>query len=74
MRFGSFLILFSRKKRKKKRKGKMKMASAQALPYSRKQEHLEARKRQLEEFHKEKAAEKGKKSASTPKPMFLMLA
>ncbi|KAG4214801.1 hypothetical protein ERO13_A01G140678v2 [Gossypium hirsutum] len=28
----------------------------------------------LEEFHKEKAAEKGKKSASTPKPMFLMLA
>ncbi|TYH31260.1 hypothetical protein ES288_A01G159800v1 [Gossypium darwinii] len=29
---------------------------------------------QLEEFHKEKAAEKAKKSASTPKPMFLMLA
>ncbi|KAK5845825.1 hypothetical protein PVK06_002055 [Gossypium arboreum] len=53
----------------------MKMASAQALPSSWKQEHLEARKRQqLEEFRKEKAAEKAKKSESTPKPMFLMLA
>ncbi|PPE01351.1 hypothetical protein GOBAR_DD01595 [Gossypium barbadense] len=41
------------------------MASAQALPYSRKQEHLEAGKRRLEEFRKKKVAEKTKKAAST---------
>ncbi|TYJ45094.1 hypothetical protein E1A91_A02G031900v1 [Gossypium mustelinum] len=41
------------------------MASAQALPSSRKQEHLEAGKRRLEEFRKKKAAEKAKKAAST---------
>ncbi|TYJ39769.1 hypothetical protein E1A91_A04G092300v1 [Gossypium mustelinum] len=43
----------------------MKMASAQALPSSRKQEHLEAGKHRLEEFHKKKTAEKAKKAAST---------
>ncbi|TYH22062.1 hypothetical protein ES288_A04G096900v1 [Gossypium darwinii] len=42
----------------------MKMASAQALPSSRKQEHLEAGKHRLEEFHKKKTAEKAKKAAS----------
>ncbi|XWS09070.1 hypothetical protein CRYUN_Cryun40dG0054500 [Craigia yunnanensis] len=41
------------------------MASAQVLPSSRKQEHLEAGKRQLEEFRKKKAAERAKKAAST---------
>ncbi|XP_052483939.1 protein BLISTER isoform X2 [Gossypium raimondii] len=41
------------------------MASAQALPSSRKQEHLEAGKRRLEEFRKKKAAEKAKKAALT---------
>ncbi|KAK9003458.1 hypothetical protein V6N11_061020 [Hibiscus sabdariffa] len=41
------------------------MASAQVLPSSRKQEHLEAGKRRLEEFRKKKAAEKAKKAAST---------
>ncbi|KAK8308208.1 hypothetical protein V6Z12_D02G041600 [Gossypium hirsutum] len=41
------------------------MASAQALPSSRKQEHLEAGKRRLEEFRKKKAAEKAKKAAPT---------
>ncbi|KAI4369728.1 hypothetical protein MLD38_018142 [Melastoma candidum] len=40
------------------------MASAQVLPNSRKQEHLEAGKRRLEEFRKKKAAEKTKKAAS----------
>ncbi|CAK9184258.1 unnamed protein product [Ilex paraguariensis] len=39
------------------------MASAQVLPNSRKQEHLEAGKRRLEEFRKKKAAEKAKKAA-----------
>nr|KJB23751.1 hypothetical protein B456_004G113400 [Gossypium raimondii] len=43
----------------------MKMASVEALPSSRKQEHLEAEKRRLEEFRKKKAAEKAKKAAST---------
>ncbi|KAB2093480.1 hypothetical protein E1A91_A02G099000v1 [Gossypium mustelinum] len=64
MRFGSILIFFSRN-RKKERKGKMKMASAQALPSSRKQKHLEAGKHRLEEFYKKNAAEKAKKAAST---------
>ncbi|KAK8585616.1 hypothetical protein V6N13_050591 [Hibiscus sabdariffa] len=41
------------------------MASAQVLPSLRKQEHLEAGKRRLEEFRKKKAAEKAKKAAST---------
>ncbi|XVE84809.1 hypothetical protein DITRI_Ditri17bG0042500 [Diplodiscus trichospermus] len=41
------------------------MASAQVLPSSRKQEHLEAGKRRLEEFRKKKAAERAKKAAST---------
>lgn len=44
------------------------MASAQVLPGSRKQEHLEAGKRRLEEFRKKKAAEKAKKAASTTQP------
>lgn len=43
------------------------MASAQVLPSSRKQEHLEAGKRRLEEFRKKKAAERAKKApASSP--------
>ncbi|KAK8539455.1 hypothetical protein V6N13_104306 [Hibiscus sabdariffa] len=41
------------------------MASAQVFPSSRKQEHLEAGKRRLEEFRKKKAAERAKKAAST---------
>ncbi|KAL4319975.1 hypothetical protein GQ457_18G006400 [Hibiscus cannabinus] len=41
------------------------MASAQVLPSSRKQEHLEAGKRRLQEFRKKKAAEKAKKAAYT---------
>ncbi|XVE81487.1 hypothetical protein DITRI_Ditri15bG0068400 [Diplodiscus trichospermus] len=41
------------------------MASAQVLPNSRKQEHLEAGKRRLEEFRKKKAAERAKKAAPT---------
>ncbi|XP_038991764.1 protein BLISTER-like [Hibiscus syriacus] len=41
------------------------MASAQVLTSSRKQGHLEAGKRRLEEFRKKKAAEKAKKAAST---------
>ncbi|XP_052477405.1 protein BLISTER isoform X2 [Gossypium raimondii] len=41
------------------------MASAEVLPSSRKQEHLEAGKRRLEEFRKKKAAERAKKAAST---------
>ncbi|XP_052874488.1 protein BLISTER-like isoform X2 [Gossypium arboreum] len=41
------------------------MASAEVLPSSRKQEHLEAGKRRLEEFRKKKAAERAKKVAST---------
>ncbi|KAA8548914.1 hypothetical protein F0562_000598 [Nyssa sinensis] len=45
------------------------MASAQVLPNSvtasRKQEHLEAGKRRLEEFRKKKAAERAKKTASS---------
>ncbi|XP_061348329.1 protein BLISTER [Gastrolobium bilobum] len=45
------------------------MASAQVLPNSaassRKQEHLEAGKRRLEEFRKKKAAERAKKSSSS---------
>ncbi|KAK9291750.1 hypothetical protein L1049_019700 [Liquidambar formosana] len=45
------------------------MASAQVLPNaSRKQEHLEAGKRRLEEFRKKKAAERAKKAASTNQP------
>ncbi|KAI9194593.1 hypothetical protein LWI28_007424 [Acer negundo] len=40
------------------------MASAQVLSTSRKQEHLEAGKRRLEEFRKKKAAERAKKSTS----------
>ncbi|CAK7327360.1 unnamed protein product [Dovyalis caffra] len=44
------------------------MASAQVLPSSRKQEHLEAGKRRLEEFRKKKAAERAKKAASTSQP------
>ncbi|GLT81493.1 hypothetical protein SLA2020_528750 [Shorea laevis] len=44
------------------------MASAQVLPSSRKQEHLEAGKRRLEEFRKKKAAEKAKKAASISQP------
>ncbi|KAI4311344.1 hypothetical protein MLD38_036249 [Melastoma candidum] len=40
------------------------MASAQVLPNSRKQGHMEAGKRMLEEFRKKRAAEKAKKSAS----------
>ncbi|XP_061990039.1 protein BLISTER isoform X1 [Rosa rugosa] len=42
------------------------MASAQVLPNStRKQEHLEAGKRRLEEFRKKKAAERAKKTSSS---------
>ncbi|TYJ19776.1 hypothetical protein E1A91_A09G215300v1 [Gossypium mustelinum] len=41
------------------------MALAEVLPSSRKQEHLEAGKRRLEEFRKKKAAERAKKAAST---------
>ncbi|XVF65006.1 hypothetical protein PTKIN_Ptkin09bG0212000 [Pterospermum kingtungense] len=41
------------------------MASAQVMSGSRKQEHLEAGKRRLEEFRKKKAAERAKKAAST---------
>ncbi|XP_021897004.1 protein BLISTER isoform X2 [Carica papaya] len=41
------------------------MASAQVLPSSRKQEHLAAGKRRLEEFRKKKAAERAKKAASS---------
>ncbi|XP_024019759.1 protein BLISTER [Morus notabilis] len=45
------------------------MASAQVLPNtvasSRKQEHLEAGKRRLEEFRKKKAADRSKKASST---------
>ncbi|KAF5752443.1 hypothetical protein HS088_TW01G00352 [Tripterygium wilfordii] len=41
------------------------MASAQVLPTSRKQGHLEAGKKKLEEFRKKKAAERAKKSASS---------
>ncbi|OMO97939.1 hypothetical protein CCACVL1_04408 [Corchorus capsularis] len=41
------------------------MASAQVLPSSRKQEHLEAGKRRLEEFRKKKAAERAKKATAT---------
>ncbi|OIV98672.1 hypothetical protein TanjilG_23964 [Lupinus angustifolius] len=41
------------------------MASAQVLPNLRKQEHLEAGKRRLEEFRKKKAAERAKKTASS---------
>ncbi|KAJ9182367.1 hypothetical protein P3X46_006370 [Hevea brasiliensis] len=37
------------------------MASAQVLPSSRKQEHLEAGKRRLEEFRRKKAADRAKK-------------
>nr|KJB72178.1 hypothetical protein B456_011G164000 [Gossypium raimondii] len=44
------------------------MASAQVLPSSRKQEHLEAGKRRLEEFRKKKAADRAKKAASTSQP------
>ncbi|TYH50015.1 hypothetical protein ES332_D10G176000v1 [Gossypium tomentosum] len=44
------------------------MASAQVLPSSRKQEHLEAGKRRLEEFRKKKAADRAKKAASTTQP------
>ncbi|KAJ6725797.1 PROTEIN BLISTER [Salix purpurea] len=44
------------------------MASAQVLPSSRKQEHLEAGKRRLEEFRKKKAAERAKKVASISQP------
>ncbi|XP_011041489.1 PREDICTED: uncharacterized protein LOC105137449 [Populus euphratica] len=44
------------------------MASAQALPSSRKQEHLEAGKRRLEEFRKKKAAERAKKATPTGQP------
>ncbi|XP_050372278.1 protein BLISTER [Argentina anserina] len=40
------------------------MASAQVLP-TKKQEHLEAGKRRLEEFRKKKAAEKAKKASSS---------
>ncbi|KDP33366.1 hypothetical protein JCGZ_12915 [Jatropha curcas] len=45
------------------------MASAQVLPTSRKQEHLEAGKRRLEEFRKKKAAERAKKTAATSQPL-----
>ncbi|KAK4765046.1 hypothetical protein SAY86_026136 [Trapa natans] len=41
------------------------MASAQVLPNSRKQEHLAAGKRRLEEFRKKKAADRAKKSSSS---------
>ncbi|KAK4772523.1 hypothetical protein SAY86_014298 [Trapa natans] len=41
------------------------MASAQVLPSSRKQEHLAAGKRRLEEFRKKKAADRTKKSSSS---------
>ncbi|KAL9408528.1 hypothetical protein AB3S75_046989 [Citrus x aurantiifolia] len=44
------------------------MASAQVLPTSRKQEHLEAGKRKLEEFRKKKAAERAKKASSVSQP------
>ncbi|XP_019449994.1 PREDICTED: spindle pole body protein pcp1-like isoform X1 [Lupinus angustifolius] len=40
------------------------MASAQVLPNLRKQEHLEAGRRRLEEFRKKKAAERAKKASS----------
>ncbi|KAB2016721.1 hypothetical protein ES319_D08G113400v1 [Gossypium barbadense] len=52
----------------------MKMASVEALPSSRKQEHLEAEKRRLEEFRKKKQPRKPRKQHLPPKPMFLMLA
>ncbi|XP_044499714.1 protein BLISTER-like [Mangifera indica] len=45
------------------------MASAQVLPTSRKQEHLEAGKRKLEEFRKKKAAERAKKTVSVYQPL-----
>ncbi|XP_021593529.1 protein BLISTER isoform X2 [Manihot esculenta] len=45
------------------------MASAQVLPSSRKQEHLEAGKRRLEEFRKKKAADRAKKAAATSQPL-----
>ncbi|KAK4761157.1 hypothetical protein SAY87_006050 [Trapa incisa] len=41
------------------------MASVQVLPSSRKQEHLAAGKRRLEEFRKKKAADRTKKSSSS---------
>uniref|UniRef100_A0A2P2MC75 Uncharacterized protein MANES_15G048200 n=1 Tax=Rhizophora mucronata TaxID=61149 RepID=A0A2P2MC75_RHIMU len=44
------------------------MASAQVLPNSRKQEHLEAGKRRLEEFRKKKAAERAKKASASIQP------
>ncbi|WCJ24167.1 BLISTER [Euphorbia peplus] len=44
------------------------MASAQVLPSSRKQEHLQAGKRRLEEFRKKKAADKAKKAAAPSLP------
>ncbi|KAK9288246.1 hypothetical protein L1049_016696 [Liquidambar formosana] len=50
------------------------MASAQVLPNAlRKQEHLEAGKRRLEEFRKKKAAERAKKLHPQTKLMLLML-
>ncbi|KAJ9154070.1 hypothetical protein P3X46_027448 [Hevea brasiliensis] len=45
------------------------MASAQVLPSSRKQEHLEAGKRRLEEFRKKKTADRAKKAAATSQPL-----
>ncbi|XP_048235746.1 protein BLISTER isoform X1 [Ricinus communis] len=45
------------------------MASAQVLPSSRKQEHLEAGKRRLEEFRKKKAADRARKAAATSQPL-----
>ncbi|KAK0607675.1 hypothetical protein LWI29_018491 [Acer saccharum] len=48
------------------------MASAQVLSTSRKQEHLEAGKRRLEEFRKKKAAERAKKSTSLASLMLLI--
>uniref|UniRef100_A0A2P2MC61 Protein BLISTER n=1 Tax=Rhizophora mucronata TaxID=61149 RepID=A0A2P2MC61_RHIMU len=44
------------------------MATAPVLPSSRKQEHLEAGKRRLEEFRKKKAAERAKKAAGSSQP------
>ncbi|KAJ8763952.1 hypothetical protein K2173_003734 [Erythroxylum novogranatense] len=44
------------------------MASAQVLPSSRKQEHLQAGKRRLEEFRKKKAAERAKKTENNSQP------
>ncbi|GAV64572.1 hypothetical protein CFOL_v3_08090 [Cephalotus follicularis] len=44
------------------------MASVQVLPISRKQEHLQAGKRRLEEFRKKKAAERAKKATSSNQP------